>query len=67
MCKLDQDTLEIIIRTDANIVHILNELEDGKDKFEKIETRLRKIESIFLPVVLVIGVASHKIFKWIGL
>jgi hypothetical protein len=67
MCTLDQDTLEIIIRTDANIVHILNELEAGKTKFEKIETRLRKIESIFLPTVLFIGVLSSKIFKWMGL
>ena len=67
MVELDRDTRDKIIETHTRVEIIGNELIAGKKQFEKLDRRIRKIETIFLPVVLIIGVSANKIMELLGL
>lgn len=67
MVELDRDTRDKIIETHTEIKHIRNELAIGRKRFDKHEMRIRRIENLFLPILLIMSVFAHKIMKWAGL
>jgi len=62
---LDQETRDKIIETHTNVAHIINDLENGKEQFKKLDTRIRRIENLFLPVVTLLALFANKVWTWL--
>lgn len=65
--EIDNDTLEKIIETHNDVKHLVKDNEDYRSKFEKLDSRVRRIETWFLPLVTVIGLFAHKIWGFLKL
>ncbi len=66
--------MEIDQETHADVRHIMYELEGGREQFSQLDTRInkqdtriRRTENAFVPVLAVIGVSTHKILVWLKL
>jgi len=64
---IDNKTRDKIIETHTNVRHIIKDLESGNEKFNRIESRLNRIEQLFFPVVLIISAIAHKALNWLKL
>lgn len=60
--EIDTETRDKIIETHTDIKHICTELESGRKQFKQLDTRIRRIELWFLPLVTMIGLFAHKIW-----
>jgi len=65
--EIDSDTLKIITETHNDVKHIVQSNEEYKKKFEKLDTRVRRIETWFLPLVAMVGVFAHKVWELLKL
>ena len=72
--ELDQETRDKIIETHTDIKHICDDLKQGREQFKQIDnrisrqdTRLRRIENLFLPILAIISIFAHKLFEWLKL
>ena len=65
MVELDQETRDKIIETHTDIKYILQELEEGRDQFDKHESRIRRIETLFLPILVVLSIFGNKVMTWV--
>ena len=72
--EIDQETRDKVIETHADVRHIMYELEGGREQFKRLDTRInkqdtriRRIENAFVPVVAVVGIGTHKVMAWLKL
>jgi len=72
--ELDQETRDKIIETHTDIKHICDDLEQGREQFKRLDsriskqdTRLRRVENLFLPVLAAISIFAHKVTEWLRL
>ena len=63
MCTLDKATLEMIIETRNNVQHIKERLDTNNLQYEKVEARVRRLELLFIPAILVMTYLSNKIIE----
>ena len=63
--EIDNDTLEKIIETHNDVKHIVKNNEEYKKKFDKLDCRVRRIETWFLPLVGMVGLFANKIWSFL--
>ena len=67
MIELDQETRDKIIETHRDIKHICEDLKQSQVQSRRLDTRLRRVENLFLPTVAIIGIFAHKVMSWLKL
>jgi hypothetical protein len=55
---------DLLIRIDERTEEMKVELDASKERFARHDTRIRRIELWFLPVLTALSIASHKLIKW---
>ena len=67
MVEIDSETLKIITETHNDVKHLVKNNEEQKKKFEKLDGRVRRIETWFLPLVAMVGIFANKIWSFLKL
>lgn len=57
---------DLLIRIDERTEEMRDDLEAGKKQFAKHDTRIRRIEMWFVPVLAAMSIVAHKVLKWFG-
>lgn len=65
--EIDSETLKIIAETHSDVKHLVKSNDEYKKKFDKLDGRVRRIETWFLPLVAMVGVFAHKIWTFLKL
>ena len=65
--EIDSETLKIITETHNDVKHLVKNNEEQKKKFEKLDGRVRRIETWFLPLVAMVGIFANKIWSFLKL
>lgn len=63
--EIDNDTLEKIIETHNDVKHLVKNNEEQKKKIDKLDGRVRRIETWFLPLVAMVGIFANKIWSFL--
>jgi len=63
--EIDSDTLKIITETHNDVKHLVQSNEEYKKKFEKLDTRVRRIETWFLPLVGAVGLFAQQLWGFL--
>ena len=67
MVEIDGDTLAKIHETHNDVKHLVKNNDEYKKKFEKLDGRVRRIETWFLPLVTFVGLFAHKMWTFLKL
>ena len=65
--EIDNDTLEKIAETHNDVKHLVKSNDEYKKKFDKLDGRVRRIETWFLPLVAMVGLFANKIWSFLKL
>lgn len=61
MDKQQMSDHDLLIRIDERTEGMENDLKEGKARFAKHDTRIRRIEMWFVPVLALLSIAAHKV------
>jgi hypothetical protein len=66
MDKQQMTDHDLLIRIDERTEETRGDMKECMTRQGKHDTRIRRIETWFLPVLAMLSVAAHKILKWFG-